>query len=367
MATSSAAFVPSYLRPGQVATAAKSAGHVDPQKTLANRLADKLGLKAGELDGPANNYTPDKVAERVLGFVDGNIRAKAASGADTAELQKMLAQAREGVEKGFEEAKKILDGLGVLNGKIAADIEETHRKITDGLNQLGESLGVPAQGSAKGADGTTSISGDYSDRHYQANAQSFEMELTTVDGDKVSIRAANASSSESLASAGGTSTQQLQMSGYSVEVEGDLSEDEMASLKDLFAQVEDISDKFYSGDLKGAFDQALKLDIDDTQLADLSLNMTQVSVRATETYGSVAGAGKAGSSSNSALNDYARSLLDGLQTAGELSAEPASTMADLLKGAFSLDERFDQARLDKAESLNNRLIEGLGNLDTAEA
>lgn len=363
MATSSAAFVPSYLRPGHVGTAATSAGNVDPQKTLANRLADKLGLKAGELDGPANNYTPDKVAERVLGFVDGSIKSKAASGAGAAELQQMLAQAREGVEKGFEEAKKILDGLGVLNGKIAADIEETYRKISEGLDRIGQSLGVPAKGSSP--DATASISGDYSDRHYQANAQSFDMELTTLDGDKVRIRAANASSSESLSSAAGTSSRQLQVAGYSVEVDGELSAEETASLKDLFAKVEDIADKFYSGDLQGAFDQALKLDIDDTQLASLSLNMTQVSVRATETYGSVAGAGKAGSS-NSALNDYARSLLDGLRTAGELSSDPASTMADLLKGAFSLDERFDQASLDKAESLNSRLIEGLDGMDAVE-
>lgn len=364
MATSSAAFVPYYLRPNSVGTAATTAGNLDPQKTLANRLADKLGLKPGELDGPANNYTPDKVADRILGFVDGSIKSKAASGADNAELQKMFAQAREGVEKGFEEAKKILDGLGVLGGKVAADIEETYRKISAGLDKLGESLGIPASSSGE-TESTTSITGDYSDRHYQANSQSFDMELTTLEGDTVRIRAANASSSSTTSSAEGSSSQQLQMSGYSVEVEGELSEAELSSLKDLFGKVEEISDKFYTGDLQGAFDQALKLNIDNSQLASLSLNMTQVSVRATETYGSVADAGKAGSS-NSALNDYAKSLLDGLQTAGDLTSAPGRTMSELLKGAFSIDERFNQKTLDKAESLNNRLLEGLDQLNTKE-
>lgn len=364
MATSSAAFVPSYLRPNSVGTAVTTAGNLDPQKTLANRLADKLGLKPGELDGPANNYTPDKVADRILGFVDGSIKSKAASGADNAELQKMFAQAREGVEKGFEEAKKILDGLGVLGGKVAADIEETYRKISAGLDKLGESLGIPASSSGE-TESTTSITGDYSDRHYQANSQSFDMELTTLEGDTVRIRAANASSSSAASSAEGSASQQLQMSGYSVEVEGELSEAELSSLKDLFGKVEEISDKFYSGDLQGAFDQALKLNIDNSQLASLSLNMTQVSVRATETYGSVADAGKAGSS-NSALNDYAKSLLDGLQTAGDLTSAPGRTMSELLKGAFSIDERFNQKSLDKAESLNNRLLEGLEQLNAKE-
>ncbi|MGY4535374.1 hypothetical protein ACVW0Y_004527 [Pseudomonas sp. TE3786] len=361
MATSSAAFLPANLRTGNVGSAATTGGTLDPQKTLANRLADRLGLKPGDLNDKASNYTPDKVSERILGFVEGSIKAKAASGADPAELQDMLEQARKGVEQGFAEAKKILDGLGVLGGKIASDIDETYSKITDGLDKLGESLGAPSSGD------TTSISGDYSNRNYQAQAQSFNLDLTTLEGDKVRIRAANASSSDSTSSADGSSssTKTIQVAGYSVEVDGDLNDEEMASLKDLFSKVSDISDKFYSGDLQGAFDQAVKLDINGTQLASLSLNMTSASVRATEAYGSVAGGSKAGAS-NSALQDYAKSLVDGLQTASGLSSDPAKTMSDLLKGAFSLDERFNQEDLDKAQTLNDRLLDGLKGLITAQ-
>lgn len=365
MATSSAAFLPANLRTGNVGNASTSSGSIDPQKTLANRLADRLGLKAGDLNGKASDYTPDKVSDRILGFVEGSIKAKAASGADPAELQDMLEQARKGVEQGFAEAKKILDGLGVLGGKVAEDIEETYNKITAGLDKLGESLGVPSSDSSSSPDSTTSISGDYSNRNYQAQAQSFDLDITTLDGDKIHIQAANASSSDSTQSADGSSSKTIQVAGYSVEVDGDLSDEEMASLKDLFSKVSDISDKFYSGDLQGAFDQAVKLDINGTQLASLSLNMTSASVRATEAYGSVSGGSKAGAS-NSALQDYAKSLVDGLQTAGELSSDPAKTMSDLLKGAFSLDERFDQASLDKAEDLNDRLLDGLKGLITPQ-
>lgn len=365
MATSSTAFLPANLRTGNVGTGSNASGSIDPQKTLANRLADKLGMKAGDLSGKASDYTPDKVSERILGFVEGSIKAKAAGGADPEELQKMLAQARKGVEDGFAEAKKILDGLGVLGGDIAKNIDETYSKITAGLDKLGESLGVPS--STDSPDTTTSISGDYSSRNYRAQAQSFNLDLTTLEGDKVRITAANASSSDSTSSADGSSssTKTIQVAGYSVEVDGDLNDQEMASLKDLFSKVSDISDKFYSGDVQGAFDQAVKLNIDGTQLASMSLNMTTASVRATETYGSVAGGSKAGSS-NAALNDYAKSLVDGLQTAGGLSSDPAKTMSDLLKGAFSLDDRFDQASLDKANELNDRLLRGLKGLMTPQ-
>ncbi len=367
MATSSAAFLPANLRTGNVGTGSNSSSAIDPQKTLANRLADKLGLKAGDLGGKTGDYTPDKVSGRILGFVEGSIKAKAAGGADPAELQEMLAQARKGVEDGFAEAKKILDGLGVLGGDIAKNIDETYSKITAGLDKLGESLGVPPA-STDSPDSTTSISGDYSSRNYRAQAQSFNLDLTTLEGDKVRITAANASSSDSTSSADGSSssTKTIQVSGYSVQVDGDLNDEEMASLKDLFSKVSDISDKFYSGDLQGAFDQAVKLDINGTQLASMSLNMTTASVRATETYGSVAGGSKAGAS-NSALQDYAKSLVDGLQSAGNLSSDPAKTMSDLLKGAFSLDERFDQASLDKAKNLNDRLLDGLQGLITPQA
>ena len=45
-------------------------------------------------------------------------------------------QAREGVEKGFAEARKILDGMGMLKGRVAEDIDSTYDKIQAGLQGL---------------------------------------------------------------------------------------------------------------------------------------------------------------------------------------------------------------------------------------
>nr|WP_256581356.1 MULTISPECIES: hypothetical protein [unclassified Pseudomonas] len=41
----------------------------DAQATLANRLAEKLGVPPGSLSGSRDEYTPEKVAGRILGFI----------------------------------------------------------------------------------------------------------------------------------------------------------------------------------------------------------------------------------------------------------------------------------------------------------
>ena len=108
----------------------------DAQATLANRLAERLGLEPGALAGKANDYTPEKVAGRILGFIEQRLQSEQAAGADPSKLKGLLEQARSGVEKGFAEARKILDGMGVLQGKVASDIDDTYQKIQDGFSDL---------------------------------------------------------------------------------------------------------------------------------------------------------------------------------------------------------------------------------------
>jgi len=158
----------------------------------------------------------------------------------------------------------------------------------------------------------------------------------------------------------------MRIGGWQVSVEGELDADEIKALEKLFSQVQDLSDKFYAGDLAGAFDRAMALEMDSEQLASMSLRLTQTSVRqATDAYGAVAGQGA--SAVNSDLQDYAQGLLDALRSAGELTRDAGGLLKDLLKGGFSLDERFDQARLDKADSLNRSLLDGLQSLLAAQA
>lgn len=344
----------------------------DAQATLANRLAERLGLAPGALAGKANDYTPEKVAGRILGFIEQRLQSEAAAGADPSKLKGLLDQARSGVEKGFAEARKILDGMGVLQGKVASDIDDTYQKIQDGFSDLDKRFNPDAAL----VEGSTNIAA-YSER-FAAQAETFDMEVTTRDGDRLRISIAQASANWSqsgvVASSNGNGSAlvassqsgSMQIGAWQVSVEGELDEEERGALEKLFGQVQELSDKFYSGDLSGAFDRAMALDMDGEQLASMSLRLTQTSVRqATDAYSAVAEeGGQAASAVNGSLIDYAQGLLDALRSANEVVEEGQgkSSLLDLLKGGFSLDERFDIGRLDKAEQLNSRLLEGLQSL-----
>ncbi|SDH18797.1 hypothetical protein SAMN05216603_106259 [Pseudomonas benzenivorans] len=337
----------------------------DAQGALANRLAERLGLPAGALHGKDDGFSPEQVAGRVLGFIEQRLHSAAAAGADPAKLQGLLSQAREGVEKGFAEARKILDGMGVLHGEVAADIDASYQRIQDGLGDLEQrfSPAPPADGRALAA---------YSER-FSALAETFELAVTTRDGDRLRISVAQASASWSRSSVvaasegnGGAvvaSSQagSLQIGAWQIQVEGELDAEERSALGQLFGQVQELSSKFYAGDLAGAFDRAMALELDGEQLASMSLRLTQTRVRqATDAYGAVGG--QSASVVNAALSDYAQALLDALRGADALIEDGRDGLQALLEGGFALDERFDAARLDKAERLNTRLLEGLQGL-----
>ncbi|WP_271411773.1 DUF5610 domain-containing protein [Pseudomonas sp. Q1-7] len=342
---------------------------VDAQATLAGRLGERLGLEPGALSAPASNYTPEKVADRVLGFIDQRLRNEKAEGADPARLQGLLDQARAGIQKGFDDARKILDGMGALGGKVAEDIDDTFSRIQDGLDQLQKTYAQPAQTRQPG--GTLAVAG-YSER-FKAQAETFDLEVKTRDGDRLRISIAQASASYSRGSVAAASdgtnsllsassqSSSLRIGAWQIEVEGELDDGEKAALSDLLGQVQDISSKFYAGDLAGAFDRAMALDMDGEQLASMSLRLTQTKVmQATDAYGAVAQqGGQAASAVNGALKDYASSLLDALRSATELVEEGRGTLEALLKGGFALDERFTSPQLAKAETFNNRLLDGL--------
>lgn len=357
-------------RPSQLHTQPAARAAADAQSTLANRLADRLGLQPGALNGKRDDYTPEKVADRIIGFIEQRLQSEAAAGADPTKLQGLLNQARDGVEKGFAEARKIIDGMGALNGKVAADIDDTYKRIQDGFAGLDKRFGA---GTPPATGGGSVSAAAYSER-FSAKAETFDMAITTRDGDRLRISVAQASANWSQTAVGTAKTANgsavvgasqsgsLQIGGWQVDVEGELDQEEVAALEKLFTQVQDLSDKFYAGDLNGAFDRAMALDMDGEQLASMSLRLTQTTVRqATDAYSAVAeqGGKTATSAVNSSLADYAQGLLDALRSADEITENSKGTLMDLLKGGFSLDNRFDNERLEKAEQLNSRLLDGL--------
>ncbi|MCU7833256.1 MAG: DUF5610 domain-containing protein [gamma proteobacterium symbiont of Lucinoma myriamae] len=92
-----------------------SIGLLTPEKTqaLLNReIADKLQQRFKdegiELKGlNADDFTPEKVSDRILSFVSGHILGES----DNEKQNELMALAREGIEQGFAEARDILESL----------------------------------------------------------------------------------------------------------------------------------------------------------------------------------------------------------------------------------------------------------------
>ena len=334
--------------------------------TLSNRLADKLGLEPEALQSGQDDFSPQKVADRVLGFIEQRLTREAAAGADPAKLQGLLSQARDGVEKGFAEARKILDGLGVLTGQVAKNVDDTYDRIQSGLADLDKRF-APQQAPSAQYLATAKR------EQFSAVAQTFDLNITTRDGDRLRVSVAQASaawSQSSAVSAGDGNghaaaaagrSGSVQIGAWQVEVEGELDADEIRALEDLFGQVQTLSDQFYAGDVAGAFDRALALKMDGGQLASMSLNLTQTSVRqVTESYGAVSGQGV--SAINPDFQDYVQGLVEALRSAREQFAAPEQLLKSALDGGFSIDERFSQEQLEKARVLNDNLLQGLSRL-----
>lgn len=269
------------------------------------------GATEGEVTPTDDNplgFDYKAVAKSVLSFVTGYIRLAQAEGKDDEKLKDLLTQARKGIDQGFGDARKELKGTGVFSDDLDKGIEKGYGLIQDELGKFEEEL----FGKKPEADGTSAV-GDVNLSASLASGSSASMELTTREGDKVTLqfdqqqswryqqgKSSGAASRKALDAYGGTerasstnqgkslaaeSAQNSKVGNYSIyyshttafsfSVEGDLNPDELKAIGSLVDQVGSLSDSFFGGDLQGALDQAHSLSMDDSQLVNMSLSLQQ--------------------------------------------------------------------------------------------
>lgn len=109
---------------------------------LNELLAPDLGDKG--LQGLADSgidFSPQAVADRILSFATaglGSYRDRHPTQGQDEQLNGFVGLIRDAIDQGFAEARHILDGLGVLNGDIAASTDQTHALIQDGLDRFAQ-------------------------------------------------------------------------------------------------------------------------------------------------------------------------------------------------------------------------------------
>ncbi|WP_417581293.1 DUF5610 domain-containing protein [Nitrincola sp.] len=283
--TNISSFQPAYVRSGESRQSQATANKSDSGPVL-NQLQSKIlesllqHVPGMNLDGlkklDANNFTPEKVSERISNFVAQGMEMARARGDSEEKVQAMYDRAMKGVEKGFKEAKEILAGLDVLQGKVANDVARTEELTFEKLRALS-----PEQSTAMDL-----VSMSVAQRFERAD--SFELNITTREGDQVKIRFDRSDTFQSGVAAAvdgeGNSAMvfdvsRTQSSGFSFTVEGDLNADEIDSIQNLIRDVSQLADEFFHGDVQKAFEQVGGLSLDASQLSAFDLSMTRTEVR----------------------------------------------------------------------------------------
>jgi len=203
-----------------------------------------------------------------------------------------MEQARSGIEKGYGEAREQIEALGLMNPKLASEIDDGFNRIQNGLDKLAERfLGQPAP---TGGVEAVSRSGMQVE---SASRGAFRFEVTTADGDKVSILMEesrySAVQSRSTSSESGESNSLTAVNAsagrYSFSVEGDLDSGEREAIAGLLEQAQGVAGQFFRGDVQGAFESARGLNLGGEELASFSLNLSSSRTVSTTAYESTSG------------------------------------------------------------------------------
>ncbi|WP_321277046.1 hypothetical protein [Thiomicrorhabdus indica] len=165
----------------------------------------------------------------------------------------------------------------------------TDDKISSLLNSNAQSLNSVPQD-------TSSISAAMIRQAEQAYgySQTMSLQLTTKEGDQVSVdfrqlytqyqsyKEAVAGQQNPSGVRYFESREALEMTAFeerfAFSVEGDLNEDELKAVFDVFEQVDKLSDQFYGGNIEQALQEAMNMEIDFGQLQGMQLSMTQTQV-----------------------------------------------------------------------------------------
>lgn len=302
-----------------------------------------INLAPVEKNNPATPlFDVQKVIDTVASFIEGRIGLAKADGASDAELEEMLGQARKGVELGFSQAREEIAQVAKLSEPLAERIDAAENGIYDRVDSLEKRLFSDDEGVNSKLSQVESFSYAQS---LVKEAASFDFTLVTQDGDRVKIsafeQASQFASSAKITGANGEISgsrfESSSRSAFSLSIKGDLDEGEALAIQDLLAQVSDLADEFYNGNLSVAFDLALKLQPDASEIAKFSLDLSSSKLEAVS-LGEFRRAENADPYAKQTLPkgvaqplaDFAQNLKQSFELASQFK-EPASLLESLLK------------------------------------
>lgn len=260
-----------------------------------NKEADDTA-SVEQTSNESTESTSNPYANTILTAISSQLQADISSDHSTERLQSRLEAGLSGFLQGFAEAFEQLDAIPEFTDDIRSKVLETKTQVLDGLAQLAEELGLDASAiteaqashekelSASKPDepepdlGLAGIANSFSGGQLlSAQANTFSFSLITEDGDKVTILASTLEAIQVQKDKDETSAERAEKNAFSLEVEGELDEDELAAINDLLNQVSEVSSSFFSGSIENAFAQALDMGFDSSEISSFALKLTQTS------------------------------------------------------------------------------------------
>ena len=94
------------------------------------------------------DVSPEATADRILSFSTGLFslfQQQHPSLSETEQVDRFIDVIGGGIDQGFAEAREILDGVGVLKGEIAENIDKTYDLVQEGLAQFRDQFESPQE------------------------------------------------------------------------------------------------------------------------------------------------------------------------------------------------------------------------------
>lgn len=356
---------PGGFRPNDSADGDVTRGGVLGSEALARASAlEAATAKSSSTTAPVA-FDADTTAKKILDMVSFQLQNALARGASPAELGKLLQQAREGAQAGFDAAISQLQDSGELSDALTSGISTALQKVDQGFTALANQLGLD-DAAISGAKARPATLGDLASGYGQqfASGQSAELTIKTADGDTVHLRIGM----DSATSADGS---RRSSGGVTLEVEGELDADETKALNELVGRVGKLADSFFGGDIESALQQAQSFEFDNPELSSLSLTLRRSvsSYQDMQSLGSdaltdyaalgngalesgTAAAASAASSVKARLAEQLSAMLPDVSFA----ANPAGTLKELLAAQVAAKGLENSPLLDFA----NRLLDAMG-------
>lgn len=237
------------------------------------RAAQDVQVELGA-DIAAERFDGSQVKEAVLSHVSQALAQARQRGVDEDALQALKQEALAGVKTGFGQALDDLKEMNRLTPQLSEKIDQTLEDIEAAIVDEDFATLSDSEQAAKVAQ-----EGGFVSQGYFRNNQSLNLMVRTRDGDQVQISLSH--NTQMLASLRDDNQQILgrslleQSGALQFSVSGNLSEQEMTALDDIISQVGAIANRFFTGELDGAYELAQSLNIDGTQLSSLALNMKE--------------------------------------------------------------------------------------------